>query len=111
MSYAIVAEHHGISIFNRARTAVEALELAVSRRRSGAEAVYVRDSAWALVPASTLERAAEIERAGYATPSRNTSNSVRDSVTTEPTSERPVPNARAGRVRVFKAAGAQRTRD
>lgn len=113
MSYAIVAERNGISIFNRAETAAEALELAVARRRDGAEAVYVRDHAWELVAASALERMAQRETAHPAPAARNEPVTVRVSPTpapAEPAAAPPSP-VRAGRVRVFKAAGAQRPRD
>ena len=63
MSYFIVAEQRGLVIFDRAGTAAEALDLAVSRRGAGAEAVYVRYEAWGLVPASALEQAVESGRA------------------------------------------------
>lgn len=110
MSYAIVAERHGLSIFNRAGTAVEALELAVARRRAGADAVYVRDHAWELVPAAVLERAVESERGGPADPALNEAVTVRVGVTPDVSSEKTSPPVRSGRVRVFKAAGIQRSR-
>lgn len=110
MSYAIVAERQGLSIFNRAGTAAKALELAVARRRAGAEAVYVRDHAWELVPAAVLERAVESERGGLAAPALSEAVTVRVGATPEASPEKTFPPVRSGRVRVFKAAGIQRSR-
>ncbi len=108
MPYFIVAEQRGVVIFNRADTAAEGLELAVLRRRAGAEAVYVRDEAWALVPASALEQSVERERSGRTAPAEAVT--VRLSAAPEPPRETALPSVRSGRVRVFKAAGVQRPR-
>jgi hypothetical protein len=111
MSYVIVAERKGLSIFNRAGTASEALELAVARRRDGAEAVYVRDHTWELVPATNLERMVGRERTGSSASSPNEPVTVRVGAVAAARPEAPPPAVRTGRVRVFKAAGTQRSRD
>lgn len=110
MSYVVVAERNGLSVFNRAGTAAEALEMAVARRRDGAEAVYVRDHAWDLVPAATLERMVERERSApaVAPPIEAVTVRVGAAATDSAASSQPI---RSGRVRVFKAAGTQRSRD
>jgi hypothetical protein len=116
MSYVIVAERKGLSIFNRAGTASEALELAVARRRDGAEAVYVRDHTWELVPATNLERMVGRERTDSSASSSSASSpnepvTVRVGAFAAARPEAPPPAVRTGRVRVFKAAGTQRSRD
>lgn len=125
MSFTVVAERQGLSIFNRADTAADALDLAVARRRAGAESVYVRDRTWELVPATTLEQAAEHERGGHAAiqavpsitvrvgaaaPGERSAPPVRTGAADAPPQERSASPVRTGRVRVFKAAGQPRSR-
>jgi len=112
MPYAIVAERQGLSIYNRAERAVEALELAIARRRAGAEAVYVRDRAWELVPASVLERAAQSEeqRGAYAAPSPDATITVKVGAAPDAAPGSTPQGEGRGRVRIFKAAGPQRSR-
>lgn len=58
MPFTIVAERHGVSIYNRKRAAREALFLASSRVREGAEKVLVYDERGQFISASALAEAA-----------------------------------------------------
>ena len=58
MPFTIVAERHGVSIYNRRSAAREALFLASSRVREGAEKVLVYDETGQFISASALSEAA-----------------------------------------------------
>lgn len=110
MPYAIVAERQGLSVYNRVETAAEALTLAIARRRAGCEAVYVRDQAWEVVPAGALEQAAESQHRPTAAPAQDSSITVKVGAAPDGAKRTTASEARSGRVRVFKAGGAQRSR-
>ncbi|GEO98929.1 hypothetical protein [Methylobacterium haplocladii] len=110
MPYAIVAECQGLTIFNQTRSAAEALELAVARRRTGAASVFVRDEAWTLVPAAALEEAVARDRRHEPTPAPAVTTLTFGNSDTRASSADEAPPVRTGRVRVFKAAGLQRPR-